>query len=68
MELEDLVLRHYKVEWTCGRMVAIENGKGKYRAQSKEIVEQVLSDNKPTHGEVEVLIGNHWYPIKRVRF
>lgn len=68
MELEDLVLSHYRVEKIDGKMVATEDANGKYRAKSGNVVERVLTEYKPTRGEVEVRIGKIWRPIIRVRF
>ena len=68
MELEDLVLRHYRVEKVDGKMVATEDANGRYRAKSGGIVEKVLTEVNPTRGEVEVKICKKWRPIKRVRF
>lgn len=62
-ELEDLLVKYYRVEKIGGLMVVTEDEKGKYRAACAEDVEAALTlgNNK---NFVDVKIGNNWYPIR----
>ena len=42
-ELEDLVLRHYRVERRGGEMVAIQDPDGLYKAPSAQALERALN-------------------------
>lgn len=43
MELEDLVLRHYRVERRGDDMVAIQDPNGNYKAESADKIERALT-------------------------
>ena len=61
-ELEDLVLKRFRVEKIDDEMVAVIDPKGNYRAGSKGEVERALSTDEET--DVDVLIGNRWVQIR----
>lgn len=61
-ELEDLVLKRFRVEKIAGEMVAVVDPTGNYRAGSASEVERALSTEEQT--EVEVLIGYRWLQIR----
>lgn len=63
MDIEDLILKYYRVEKIDGRIVATENPCGKYRSRSAEEVEEALSTDRPVEC-VDVRIGNKWMPIR----
>ena len=67
MELEDLVLKHYRVERIGNRMVAFEDPDGNYKADSAQEVEKALNTRR--HCNVEVRTSNKakWYPISNRR-
>ena len=65
MELEDLIIQHYRVERVNREMVVTPDPDGNYRANSAEAVKMALSNPNPPDG-VDVKIGNKWFPIKRV--
>ncbi len=62
MDLEDLVLKKFRVEKVDGRMLAILDPAGRYRASNAQEVEVALSTDQAT--AVDVLIGNKWYQIR----
>ena len=62
---ENWHLRHFRAERVNGEIVITEDPNGKYRAHNAEQVQRALCDNKRETGQVEVLIGNKWVPIKR---
>jgi hypothetical protein len=75
MELEDLVLKHFRVEKvldgihpTRFRMCAIEDSDGNYKAEKAEDVERALTNRWSPHktAGVYVRMGKHskWYPLR----
>lgn len=61
-ELEDLILKRFRVEKIAGEMVVVEDPAGNYKAVSSGEVERALNTEEQT--EVEVLIGYRWLQIR----
>lgn len=62
MEIEDLLIKRFSAEKINGVIVAFEDKRGNYRANSAKDVENALTTNSKT--DVEVLIGNKWHQIR----
>ena len=62
VELEDLVLKRFRVEKIAHKMIVTEDPVGNYKAVFASEVERALSTEDKT--EVEVLIGNNWMQIR----
>jgi hypothetical protein len=64
MELEDLLLKYYRVEKINGRMVATEDDDGHYRASSADDVEAALTTGE-RRALVDVRVGwsRQWRPL-----
>ena len=57
MELEDLLIRRYRVEKIKGRMVAYPDEYGNYQACSADDVERALTGGKTLEEPVYVLLS-----------
>jgi len=69
MELEDLVLKHYRVERRERLIVAIEDEEGKYKAPSASALEDALNGVRRIR-KAELLFvrfGKTWHPISNLR-
>ena len=64
MELTDLVLKRYSVKRRGNQMIAVEDPRGRYKADSPEKVARALSERNPLEC-VYVLMGQTWHPIRR---
>ena len=64
MELTDLVLKRYSVRRIGNQMIAIEDPRGRYKADSPENVVRALSDRRSPDC-VDVLMGQTWHAIRR---
>jgi len=74
MELEDLALKHYRVERQGGKMIAIEDPGGNYKADSAERIERALNTRgriRETDNIYFRLTGQgssgKWHPMIRMR-
>lgn len=69
VELEDLVLKHYRVERYKGKMIAIEDPNGNYKAASAEQIERVLTFPGPIRRADHIYYRRKptgkWYPMIR---
>jgi|GEM_PF-6408234 len=71
MTLEDLVLKHYRVERYRGKMIAIEDPDGNYKAESAEKIERALTHQSAIRKTDNIYYRRQargkWYPMIRVR-
>ena len=72
MELEDLVLKRYRVERHGNKMIVLEDPNGPYKADSAEKVERAVTTKWPIRETDNIFVRIHgpgrpgkWWPMVR---
>ena len=59
MDLEDLVLKHYRVERQGNKMIVLEDPTGNYKADSAEKVERALTTKWPIRKTDNIFVRSY---------